>query len=1137
MFLPLRPRLLFLLAALSLALAAAPPRGGIRAAIHANNRGLAHMNRNEFPAARASFARALRLAPAWTEARVNLGIAWFAAGNDAQSARILHAVLRAHPREPRALYVLGLLAMNHGRFTAAAHRLRQVLALLPRDPDANYFLAFSLFHLAQFPQSAVYYRRALAANPHNLSALFGLATTYRQMNQPRLAALYMRRFLSLRKASPLNQTVGVVYGKQGSLARVSGIVPAAERAHPHPVPVHYVNVTARTGIAFRNQARHPAGFPGSGACVVDEGHPDHPDLFFLNDRGLPAYYRNLGHGHFTDVTAALGLAHPMRGLGCAVGDYDNSGHPSIAVTEPRSLLLYHLDRAGKYVNLAPRLGLRAPGPNLAVAFIDLMHNGWLDLLVSGRGRLRVFRNLATGRFADASLPSNIGQVPGSYSGLLGTDYNNDRAVDVVAARLNAPPTIYANLRTGRFLPRQPWSGDPVPGARGVIALDYLHNRRMALFFTRPSGPPVLLRNTRAHRFRPVPLPSSSARLIGEWGATALDFDNDGFMDIAFIGKTRRGEHLYLYRNLGNGGFADVSRAAGLSSIPLRHARTLLAADLFSDGAPALVVTQSGGPALILRNRGASRNHSILIAAHGFKDNRLGIGDKTTIYAGSLHQKVEIEAGSGWLGQNPAAQLFGLAAEARPDFVRILWPTGVNQYEFPSPPVASITELNRAGGSCPMLYAWNGRRFRFLDDLIGPGVIGEWAGPHRFDTPSPSEYFKIVSRLAPRRGYYSFRFTDQMEEVVYLDKVRLVAVDHPAAVRVFGNNVYQPAGPPPAFRWYEAAAASAAASSTAQLRSPLAVHDGHGRNLLPYLQGTRRYTPIYARSRYPGYVGVHSLVLDFGRLPRLRRALLLLHGWTNYYFPDQEWTAHQAGIRDLPPSLAVFRRGRWRTLIPSIGAPAGLPRTIVVNLTPYLRRLPRRDLRLRLRTNLAIYWNRIQLSLNAPRLPLRLTRLRAASARLRHLGYPRQVVLVSRNAPPRYDYSHILQNVGYRQVGGDYTRYGDIRPLLLHRDDEYAIMASGDEIALRFPAAALPPLPPGWQRSFFFYANGYTKGDDFLDARPNRVSPLPLRGVAYPTPPHTPIPLPVLAYRIFYNTRHVSSRRPTPPLLPLTTINH
>ncbi len=1170
---------------------AAAPAGSIRAAIHANNVGLAHMNRNEYPAARADFLQALRLAPGWTEARVNLGIAWFAAGKDVQAASILRGVLRAHPHDARSLYVLGLMDMNHGRFAAAAARFRGVLALEPRDPDANYFYAFSLFHQGKYRPAAEYYRRTLRENPRNLSALFGLATVYRQLNQPRLTEIYMRRFLQLRRASPLNQTVGVVYGKQGRLARVSGRVPAAERARPHPVPVHYVNAAAQAGIVFRNRARHPAQFAGSGACVVDEGHPGRPDLFFVNDRGAPAYFRNLGNGHFANVSARLGFNRTMRGLGCAVADYDNSGHPSIAVSEPHRVLLFRLNRAGHYVDVAAKVGIHAPGPNLGLAFIDLMHNGWADLLVSGVGRVRVFRNLATGHF-QAWTGTDIGETPGDYAGLLGTDYNNDRAVDVVLTRLNAPPGIFANLRTGRFDPRQPWNRrhPPVASARGVIALDYNQNRRMDLFFTRPDGPPVLLRNTRAHRFRPVPLPASNARIQSEWGATALDFDNDGFVDLAFIGKRDGRERLFLYRNLGNGGFADVSRAAGLDAISLHHARTLLAADLFGDGAPALVITQAGGKALVLRNLGAAKNHSILIAAKGLKDNHLGLGDKITIYAGALRQKTEVEGGSGYLGQNPAAQLFGLGAEPATDFVRILWPTGVDQDEFPKSAVASITELNRAGGSCPMLYAWTGAHFRFLGDLIGPGVIGEWAGAGKFDTPAPSEYFKIAAGLRPRHGFYDFRFTDQMEEVVYLDKVRLLAVDHPAAVHVFGNDRYQPQGRPAPFRWWQAA----------RLRAPLAARDGHGRNLLPYLHGGRQYTPIYARSRYPGYVGTHSLILDFGDLRHIRHAQLLLHGWTDYYFPDQEWTARQAGIRDLPPALAVaLGHGRWRTLIPSMGAPAGLPRTIVVNLDPYLRWLRRRRLRLRIRTNLAIYWNRIQLSLNAPRLPLRITRLRAASARLRHLGYPLELAANSVNgrvgqqflslailkklpkampagrfragfllgpalindiklsasmsirnasgfgrtfakasapksksgraAPPRYDYSRILQNIGYRQVGGNYTRYGDIRPLLARRDDEYAIMASGDEIALRFAAAALPPLPPGWKRTFFFYADGYTKGDDFLDAFPNRVGPLPLRRVAYPTPPHTPIPYRVLEYRLRYNTRHIPSRPQTLPL--------
>ena len=1082
-------------------------------AVHLNNAGIAHMNRNEYKLARACFRSALRLAPQYLNAEVNLGIAQFAGNHDTLAAGVLQQVLRAHPAELHALFVLGLIEQNHGKFAAAGRYFQAVLRRAPRNPYANYFYGFALFHEGQFRPAILYYRRTLRSMPDNISALFGVANAYRQLNQPRLAMVYMRRFLELRK-DKLNKPIGVIYGEQGPLAKVMGRLPEQVVYTPHAALVRYVNVTAQTGIAFKNLAKNPSRFAGSGACVIDEGHPERPDLLFLNDHAPPAYFQNSGNGKFKNISAKIGFTQPLTGLGCAVGDFDNSGRPTIAISTPRRILLFQLNPAGKYADITARAGIAAPGPFLGLAFIDLFHNGFLDLVASNGapgGHITVFRNLATGKFVLDSTRSGIGQTAGAYSGILGTDYNNDRAVDVALTRQDGAPELARNNRNGTFTTVTPWTGDPAPDARGVMALDYLQNGRMDLFFTRKNGPPVLLQNLGNNHFRPVPLPAVNSTIHSAWGATALDYDNSGLMDIAFIGKSRGAEHIYLYKNLGNGTFADVSAAVGLANINLHHGRTLLAADLFNDGADSLIATQAGGPALILRGifpgQGAQKNHALLLASRGLKDNKTGIGNKIWLQAGPLRQKVEVEGGSGYLGQNPSAQLLGMGPYRKPDYVRILWPTGVDQYEFPGAVhVATIGELNRKGGSCPMLYVWNGRRFHFLDDIIGPGVIGEWTGRSQYDTPAPSEYFKIpAGELAPRAGHYSFRFTDQMEEVVYLDKIRLIAIDHPAGTRVFTNGRYQPAGQPAPFHVWQ----------VRHLRSPIAVTNGHGQNVFSYLQ-RRRYIPIKARAPYPGYAGTHELTINLGNLRHAKSALLLLHGWTDYYFPDQEWTARHAGIRDLPPQLQIPNgRGGWKTVIASMGAPAGLPRTIAVNLTPYLRQFSAGDARVRIRTNLAIYWNRIQVGSIAAA-PLRITRLRAVYANLNHLGYPRQVS----NHPARYDYSRILQNIGYRIVSGNYTRYGSVLPLLRHNDNRYVIMASGDQIALRFAMSTLPRLRKGWKRSFFFYADGFTKGDDFLDARPNHVGPLPLHGVPYPTPAGAPISPQVAAYRLRYNTRHI-----------------
>ncbi len=100
---------------------------------------------------------------------------------------------------------------------------------------------------------------------------------------------------------------------------------------------------------------------------------------------------------------------------------------------------------------------------------------------------------------------------------------------------------------------------------------------------------------------------------------------------------------------------------------------------------------------------------------------------------------------------------------------------------------TIAELDRRGSSCPVLFSWNGKEYEFIADMIGPGVVGHWVAPGERDVPDPTEYLKVSARsVSPRNGLLSFRFMEPMEETVYLDQVRLLAIDHPVSYDVFPN---------------------------------------------------------------------------------------------------------------------------------------------------------------------------------------------------------------------------------------------------------------------------------------------------------------------------------------------------------------
>ena len=91
------------------------------------------------------------------------------------------------------------------------------------------------------------------------------------------------------------------------------------------------------------------------------------------------------------------------------------------------------------------------------------------------------------------------------------------------------------------------------------------------------------------------------------------------------------------------------------------------------------------------------------------------------------------ADPGWAGQAPGI-----------DLLRILWPTGVLQDEIdlPRQRVIAMKEADRRGSSCPVLFVWDGHRYKFVTDVIGAAVVGHWFTPARRNTPNPGEWVKV-----------------------------------------------------------------------------------------------------------------------------------------------------------------------------------------------------------------------------------------------------------------------------------------------------------------------------------------------------------------------------------------------------------
>jgi hypothetical protein len=594
----------------------------------------------------------------------------------------------------------------------------------------------------------------------------------------------------------------------------------------------------------------------------------------------------------------------------------------------------------------------------------------------------------------------------------------------------------------------------------------------------------------------------------------LDYDNDGLLDLAVIS----GQSPRVLRSLGSK-WEDVSaRAVPADLLKGQSPRTFASADIDGDGDTDLIFRVATGDLKIARNDGGNRNRSLKVRLAGKVSNRSAVGAKVEARAGSLRQKLETYAASPAPG--PADIVFGLGKRAVVDAVRVLWPAGIVQAETEIPsakagaPVAlTITELDRKPSSCPYLYTWNGERFEFVSDFMGGGEMGYWEAPGVRNHSDPDEYVRIRDdQLKTRDGRYEIRVTNELEEVLYVDRLQLIAVDHPADCEVYPNEGMT--DPPRRFKLF----------TTRDAHPPKSAIDDHGHDVTERIaKPDRRYPDDFTLERIRGYAQPHSLTLDLGEASK-GRTLLLLTGWTDYAFSSDNVAASQSGLTLKPPEVQVKdSRGQWHTAIDDIGIPVGRPQTMVVDLTG---KFPTADREVRIVTNMRIYWDQI-LVVSDSDAPIRMTRLDPVRAHLHWRGFSAEVSSDGRE-PFGYDYSRVSFASPWKVMPGRYTREGDVRELLAQSDDMFVIAKPGDEISLSFDATKLRPLPRGSKRTFLLYADGFSKEMDINSASPDAVAPLPFHAMkSYPYSEKERYPM-TRAHREYidkYNTRFARSKLP------------
>jgi tetratricopeptide (TPR) repeat protein len=1064
-------------------------------AIRLNNRGVAQMGQQFTDKAARSFEEAFKRDPKMAQAAINEGIALLTLQKLEEAKKALRAALVLDPNNAQAWYNLGLAQHADNELDAALASFKQAAKLDPRDADSLYFEGVCYLELKQFDQEIDVLKQALAVQPLHASSEFAMARALQRTGHKPEAQEHFKIFQHLTNTK-ISAAIGLAYGEQGHYSTVT--------------PVEEPQAIDRTMIPVRLEPEpmmaDDAGTETGGACMLDVTGSGQMDLVLMQSgaQALRLLHRN-ADGKFADRdAAAAGLEASGHAVACAVGDYDADGLNDLAVGFDDRLLLFRNLGNGRFQDVTAEAGLGPRNHPTGITFVDYDHDGDLDLFLTGEPLNAgdapnvLWRNNGNKTFTEVTAATGLGGEGKSGAAVL-TDFNNDRAVDLAVTGDGVAPVLFVNPREGKY-PQQALYTEKLPATRGIAVLDFNKDGWMDIAVTHEGAPGVTLwrnvagPNNIGRRFEPVSLPVEGA--LRGWGVTPIDIDNDGWVDLAAIVETAAGPGVRVFRNRGDGTFEDVSSALGLGGLKLASPRGLIAADVDGDGAVDLIVTQKGAGPILLRNIGANKNHFARIDLTGYADNKTALGSKVEIFADGQWQKWELAGASGYQTQAPPQILVGLGKADGIDLLRILWPTGVLQDEIdlPHTQVIAMKEADRRGSSCPVLFAWDGHKYRLVTDAIGAAVVGHWFTPTRHNIPNPGEWIKIDGdRLAAVGGKLSLRFIEPMEEVNYIDELRLVAVDHPDNVEVNPDERFLDDPP--------FASGRVIASRDAHL--PRGAWDGQGRDVLDTLsRRDHQFASGFKATSYDGFAELHTLTLDLGEVKLDRPLRLLMTGYVNYFSATSLYAAWQAGIKPISPYVeAQMPDGSWRRIPGEAGFPAGLERTIVVDLTG---KLPAGTERIRLVSNLEIYWDQVLVD-NAPQARTRVSELKLTAATERFRGYPTQI----EGASPGdldYDYDRVSLTGPFQHQRGNYTHFGDVTSLVNSVDDHYAIFGSGEEIATEFDGSHLPALPPHWRRDYFFYANGYVKDMDWWDASPFTVAPLPFHGMSkYPYPAEEKFP--------------------------------